>query len=136
MLRNICLAFMFCILSSVAFADATAILNDSEFADLKKHPGAEDVLKHFTDKDQLYYAVDKLGPDEFVNRFAYNNKEAGLNIYQKVRDDIQKPEPIRSIYDGQANPEQDPPDEHKNIDIRIVFACVILIVILFLWFKS
>ena len=28
------------------------------------------------------------------------------------------------------------PDEHKNIDIRIVFACVILIVILFLWFKS
>ena len=136
MLRNICLAFMFCILSSVAFADATAILNDSEFADLKKHPGAEDVLKHFTDKDQLYYAVDKLGPDEFVNRFAYNNKEAGLNIYQKVRDDIQKPEPIRSIYDGQANPEQDPPDEHKNIDIRIVFACVILIVILFIWFKS
>ena len=136
MLRHICLAFMFCILSSVAFADATAILNDSEFADLKKHPGAEDVLKHFTDKDQLYYAVDKLGPDEFVNRFAYNNKEAGLNIYQKVRDDIQKPEPIRSIYDGQANPEQDPPDEHKNIDIRIVFACVILIVILFLWFKS
>ena len=136
MLRHICLAFMFCILSSVAFADATAILNEPEFADLKKHPGAEDVLKHFTDKDQLYYAVDKLGPDEFVNRFAYNNKETGLNIYQKVRDDIQKPEPIRSIYDGQANPEQDPPDEHKNIDIRIVFACVILIVILFLWFKS
>ena len=136
MLRHICLAFMFCILSSVAFADATAILNEPEFADLKKHPGAEDVLKHFTDKDQLYYAVDKLGPDEFVNRFAYNNKEAGLNIYQKVRDDIQKPEPIRSIYAERITSEQDPPDEHKNIDIRIVFACVILIVILFLWFKS
>ena len=136
MLRNICLSFMFCILSSVAFADATAILNEPEFADLKKHPGAEDVLKHFTDKDQLYYAVDKLGPDEFVNRFAHYNKEAGLDIYQQVRNSMQQPAPIHSIYDGQVEPEQEPPDEHKNIDIRIVFACVILIVILFLWFKS
>ncbi len=136
MLRNICLAFMFCILSSVAFADATAILNDPEFADLKKHPGSEDVLKHFTDKDQLRHAVYMLGPKEFVNRFAYYNKEAGLDIYQKVRDDMQQPEPIRSIYADRIDSKQDPPDEHKNIDIRIVFACVILIVILFLWFKS
>ena len=136
MLRNICLAFMFCILSSVAFADATAILNDPEFADLKKHPGAEDIIKRFHTMDELRHAVDVLGPDEFVNRFAYHNKEAGLDIYQKVRNSMQQPEPIRSVYDGQANPEQDPPDEHKNIDIRIVFACVILIVILFLWFKS
>ena len=136
MLRNICLAFMFCILSSVAFADATAILNEPEFADLKKHPGAEDVLKHFTDKDQLYNAVIVLPVDEFIKRFAYNNIEAGLNIYHKVLADINKPEPIRSIYAERITSEQDPPDEHKNIDIRIVFACVILIVILFIWFKS
>ena len=136
MLRNICLAFMFCILSSVAFADATAILNDPEFADLKKHPGAEDILKNFNNMDELRHAVYMLGPTEFVNRFAYHNKEAGLDIYQKVRDDMQQPEPIRSIYADQINTKQDPPDEHKNIDIRIVFACVILIVILFLWFKS
>ena len=136
MLRNICLAFMFCILSSVAFADATAILNDPEFADLKKHPGAEDILKNFRTMDELRHAVDILGPKEFVNRFAYYNKEAGLDIYQKVRDDMQQPEPIRSIYADRIDSKQDPPDEHKNIDIRIVFACVILIVILFLWFKS
>ena len=136
MLRNICLAFMFCILSSVAFADATAILNDPEFADLKKHPGAEDILKNFNNMDELRHAVYVLGPKEFVNRFAYHNKEAGLDIYQKVRDDMQQPEPIRSIYADRIDSKQDPPDEHKNIDIRIVFACVILIVILFLWFKS
>ena len=47
MLRNICLAFLFCILSEVAFADATAILNEPAFADLKKVPGSEDILKRF-----------------------------------------------------------------------------------------
>lgn len=136
MLRNICLAFMFCILSSVAFADATAILNEPEFADLKKHPGAEDVLKHFTDKDQLYDAVRKLDVNDFIKRFASHNEKAGYNIYTKVLADMHKPEPIRSIYAERITSEQDSPDEHKNIDIRIVFACVILIVILFLWFKS
>ena len=136
MLRNICLSFMFCILSSVAFADAIAILNEPEFADLKKHPGAEDVLKHFTDKDQLYDAVRKLDVNDFIKRFASNNEKAGLDIYDRVLADVYKPEPIRSIYADRIDSKQDPPDEHKNIDIRIVFACVILIVILFLWFKS
>ena len=96
----------------------------------------QDILNKFRSYDELYNAVRKLDVNDFIKRFASNNEKAGLDIYNGVLADIYKPEPIRSIYAERITSEQDPPDEHKNIDIRIVFACVILIVILFLWFKS
>lgn len=75
----------------------------------------EDILKHFNNMDELRHAVDVLGPKEFVNRFAYNNEEAGLDIYHKVRDDMQQPEPVRSIYAEQIETKQDP-DTYAHFD--------------------
>ena len=75
----------------------------------------EDILKRFNNMDELRHAVYTLGPKEFVNRFAYNNEEAGLDIYQKVRDDMQQPEPVRSIYAEQIETKQDP-DTYAHFD--------------------
>lgn len=75
----------------------------------------EDILKRFNNMDELRHAVYMLGPKEFVNRFAYNNEEAGLDIYRKVRDDMQQPEPVRSIYADQIETKQDP-DTYGHFD--------------------
>ena len=92
MLRNIYLAFLFCILSGVAFADATAILNEPAFADLKKVPGAEDILKRFR--------VRNLPFSEFAGRYAPNNYEAASCIYGQVSRQLYEQSRFNgSIYD-------------------------------------
>ena len=108
MLRNICLAFMFCILSSVAFADATAILNEPAFADLKKVPGSEDILKRFRSYDELKATVHDLPFSEFAGRYAPNNYEAASRIYGQVSRQLYEQSRFNeSIYDKRIEP-QDP----------------------------
>jgi len=108
MLRNICLAFLFCILSEVAFADATAILNEPAFADLKKVPGSEDILKRFRSYDELKDRVRNLPFSEFAARYAPNNAEAASHIYGQVSRQLYEQSRFNeSIYDKRIEP-QDP----------------------------
>lgn len=68
----------------------------------------QDILNKFRSYDELYNAVRKFDSKEFVRRYANNNEEAGLNIYDRVLADVYKPEPIRSIYANRIDSEQDP----------------------------
>lgn len=108
MLRNICLAFLFCILSGVAFADATAILNEPAFADLKKVPGSVDILEQFRSYDELKATVHDLPFSEFAARYAPNNAEAASHIYGQVSRQLYEQSRFNgSIYDKRIEP-QDP----------------------------
>lgn len=88
-------------------------------AEVSGNSEADIIKQNFRTTDELYNAVRKLDVDDFIKRFASHNEEAGYNIYTKALLDMQKPEPIRSIYDGQANPEQDP-DTYGHFDDSLV----------------
>lgn len=75
----------------------------------------QDILNKFRSYDELYNAVRKLDVDDFIKRFASNNEQAGLDIYNGVLADIYKPEPIRSIYANQIETKQDP-DTYGHFD--------------------
>jgi len=75
----------------------------------------QDILNKFRSYDELYNAVRKLDVDDFIKRFASNNEQAGLDIYNGVLADIYKPEPIRSIYADQIETKQDP-DTYYHFD--------------------
>ena len=75
----------------------------------------QDILNKFRSYDELYNAVRKLDVNDFIKRFASNNEQAGLDIYNGVLADIYKPEPIRSIYANQIETKQDP-DTYGHFD--------------------
>lgn len=77
-------------------------------AEVSGNSEADIIKQNFRTRDELYNAVSKLDVNDFIKRYSSQNEKAGYNIYTKALLDMQKPEPIRSIYDGQANPEQDP----------------------------
>ena len=60
MLRNICLSFMFCILSSVAFADATVLglkMGEASVTDVKnKYSGSETGVNSWS--NGIMYQID------------------------------------------------------------------------------